>query len=221
MDQLPINITDLAIFIVILISGALAFVRGFVHELLAVAAWVGAAIVTVYGLPFVLPYARDLIAIQIVADIAAGAGIFILVLAGLSVLTHWLARHVRESSLGSVDRSLGLLFGFARGAFLVCVAWILLLWGLPRQDHPVWISEARALPLVEQGADALLAALPEDLRPDFGENGGTAEPSLKLLIKPEISLGSGGGSDEAGPAEDGGYKDAERKDLQRLLETAK
>ena len=220
MNELPINVTDLAIFVVILISGALAFVRGFVHELLAVAAWIGAAVATVFGLPHLLPYARELIAIRIIADIAAGAALFILVLIALSILTHWLARHVRESSLGSVDRSLGLLFGFLRGAFLVCVAWILLLWGLPREDHPVWISEARALPLVEQGADALLTALPEDLRPDLEQNAGSG-PSLNLLIKPEVLGRSASESDGAGPDGQGGYKDAERKDLQRLLETAK
>ena len=220
MDDLPINVTDLAIFVVILISGALAFVRGFVHELLAVAAWIGAAVAMVYGLPHVLPYARDLIAIKILAEIAAGASIFILVLVGLSVLTHMLSRHIRESSLGAVDRSLGLLFGFLRGAFLVCVVWIVLLWGLPREDHPAWIAEARALPLVEQGADVILEALPEDLRPDLTQNAGTP-PSLQLLIKPEVSTTPTSGSDQAGPDGDAGYKDAERKDLQRLLETAK
>ena len=220
MDNLPINVTDLVIFVVILISGALAFVRGFVHEVLAMAAWIGAAVATVYGLPHVLPFARDLIAIKIFAEIAAGASIFILVLIALSVLTHMLSRNIRESSLGAVDRSLGLLFGFLRGAFLICVVWIVLLWGMPREDHPTWITEARALPLVEQGAEVILEALPESLRPDLADSE-TGGPSLQLLIKPEIMSPGGGESDEAGPESDAGYKDAERKDLQRLLETAK
>ena len=220
MDNLPINVTDLVIFVVVLISGALAFVRGFVHEVLAMAAWIGAAVATVYGLPHVLPFARDLIAIKIFAEIAAGASIFILVLIGLSILTHMLSRNIRESSLGAIDRSLGLLFGFLRGAFLICVVWIVLLWGMPREDHPTWISEARALPLVEQGAQAILEALPESLRPDLADSE-TGGPSLQLLIKPEISSPGRGDSDEAGPEGDAGYKDTERKDLQRLLETAK
>ena len=142
MDSLPINVTDLAIIAVVVISGLLAFVRGFVHEVLAVGAWVGAAIVTVFFLPVVLPYARDLISIQIAADIAGGAAIFIFVLIVLSIFTHWLARRVRESSLGALDRSLGLLFGFLRGAILVCLAWIGLVTLLPRDQHPDWIQEA-------------------------------------------------------------------------------
>ncbi len=220
MDDLPINVTDLAIFVVILISGALAFVRGFVHELLSMAAWIGAAVATVYGLPLLLPYARDLIAIKIFAEIAAGASVFILVLVALSVLCHMISRHIRESSLGAVDRSLGLLFGFLRGAFLVCLAWIGLVLALPREDHPSWISEARALPLVEQGADAILQAMPESLRPEIDPATAGESPSLQRLIKPEVSGASESGSDEAGPGGPSGYKDAERKDMQRLFETA-
>ena len=224
MDGLPINVTDLAIVVVILISGGLAFVRGFVHELLAVAAWIGAAVATVYGLPALLPYARELIAVRIIADIVAGVGLFILVLIALSILTHWLARRVRESSLGAVDRSLGLLFGFLRGAFLICVVWILLLWGLPREDHPVWITEARALPLVERGANAILDALPEDLRPDLEAGADTAESppesSIERISKPPVSAEPEAGPEGAGPSGDTGYKDDERKDLQRLIDSA-
>ena len=220
MESLPINLTDLVIVAVILISGAWAFMRGFVHELLAVAAWVGAAVVTVSGLRFVQPYARELISVQIIADIVAGVGLFVFVLVLLSIITHWLARRVRESSLGAVDRSLGLLYGFARGAFFVCVAWIALLLFLPREDHPVWITEARALPLVEEGAHVLVDLLPEDLRPDLS---GTAEspiPSIEELSKPGVGPESEPAAQEAGPPEPSGYKDDERKDLQRLIESA-
>ena len=101
MDALPVNVTDLAVIAVVVISGLLAFVRGFVHEVLAVGAWIGAAIATVFFLPAALPHARDLISIQIAADIAAGAAIFILVLIVLSIFTHWLARRVRESGLAA------------------------------------------------------------------------------------------------------------------------
>ena len=66
----------------------------------------------------------------------------------------------------------------------------------------------------------VLAALPEDLRPDLEQNAGGG-PSLNLLIKPEVLRRSSSESDGAGPDGQGGYKDAERKDLQRLLETAK
>jgi len=74
MDNLPINATDILVFAILLISGLLAFFRGFVREVLSVGAWVGAAFATLYGFAHVRPYARDLIGIDMIADIIAGAG---------------------------------------------------------------------------------------------------------------------------------------------------
>ncbi len=59
MDGFPVNITDIGILTVMLISGVFAFVRGFVHEFLAVIAWVGAALATIYGIDLVIPLARQ------------------------------------------------------------------------------------------------------------------------------------------------------------------
>jgi len=46
MDLSSINVADIAVTLVILFSGLFAFFRGFVHEILAVASWVGAAAAT-------------------------------------------------------------------------------------------------------------------------------------------------------------------------------
>ncbi|MGA0394649.1 MAG: CvpA family protein, partial [Rhodospirillales bacterium] len=61
MDSLPVNATDLVIFVVLLISALLAFARGFVHELLSIVGWIGAIFATIYGYPYLKPFARDLI----------------------------------------------------------------------------------------------------------------------------------------------------------------
>ena len=224
MDGFPINITDIVIIGVLLISGIFAFVRGFVHELLAIGAWIAAGVATAFALPPVLPYARQLISIQIVADIVAGVAIFLAVLIAFSIFTHWLSRRVRESSLGALDRSLGLLYGFARGAVIICVAWLLLLWGLPRQDHPAWITEARALPLVEQGAEFLVSLVPGDLLPEIPDAGGgpslSPEKTFQELIRPGGSGEAAPDAKEAGSAERSGYKDRERNQLQRLIDSS-
>jgi len=222
MESSPINMTDILVIAVLLISGVFAFVRGFVHEMLAIGAWIGAALATVYTLPAVLPYARQLIAIQILADIAAGVAIFLIVLIALSILTHWLARQVRESSLGALDRSLGMLFGFLRGAVIVCLAWLALLWGLPREEHPSWIAQARSLPLIERGAGLLISILPEDLMPEFPESGDVMKAlpgggSFQELVRPGVASPASKG---AGPDDESGYKDEERQELQRLIDSA-
>ena len=49
MDLSSINVADIAVTLVILFSGLFAFFRGFVHEILAVASWVGLDSVTSEG----------------------------------------------------------------------------------------------------------------------------------------------------------------------------
>ncbi len=216
MDDFGINVADLAVIAVVVISGIFALVRGLVHEILAVGAWIGAAIATLYGFPRFQPYVRDLITIQWVADIVAGVAIFLVVLILLNIVTHMIARRVRLSNLGALDRSLGLVFGLARGAALVCVAWLALSWAVPRQDYPTWLLEARSLPLVEEGARLLVDLLPNNLRPlslpGMDDSAAAVSRAFETLVNPAPK--------GAGPGERSGYKDQERKDLLRLLETS-
>src|SRR3546814_7495107 len=76
MDSLPINLADLIVIVVLLVSGVFAFVRGFVHEVLAIASWVGAAFVTLYAYPLVQPWVLGVIAVEFIASLLTGVGLF-------------------------------------------------------------------------------------------------------------------------------------------------
>src|SRR5690606_23399446 len=144
----------------LVVSGLLAFARGFLREVLSVGAWIGAAAATIYGFPLAKPFLRDHISTQLLADVITGVVIFVVSLGILSTLSHVISRNVRGSASGPVDRSLGLLFGLLRGAVVVCGAWLLLALVMAPADRPDWITEARSLPLVEAGAQALAGLLP-------------------------------------------------------------
>ena len=77
MDSFPINLIDLGVILVLLISGFFAFVRGFVREVLSVAGWVGAGIIALYLFEPLRPHVHGLIPSPLIADIVTGAGIFI------------------------------------------------------------------------------------------------------------------------------------------------
>lgn len=155
MSDFPLTIADGAVLAVLVLSGLLAFARGFVQEVLSVAAWIGAIIAVVFALPLVRPLAQQVIDQPLVADIAAGGAIFLVALIALSILTGMIARRVKSSQLNAVDRSLGFLFGVARGALVICLAYLAVGWLVPPHDHPAWLRQARSLPLVESGADWL------------------------------------------------------------------
>lgn len=169
MENWPVNPVDIAVLIIVVISAALAFFRGFVHEVLGIAAWIGAILAAIYGLPHAQPYARDLIPIDWAADLAAVVAIFLVTLVILSVFTTLIARRVQDSALNTIDRSLGFVFGLARGAVIVVILFIAASWLVPPDTQPPWVQKARSMPFIEQGADALLALVPEDLL----ENGQT------------------------------------------------
>lgn len=213
MEGLPINIVDAAAALVLLFSAALAFFRGMVHELLAVFSWVGAAFATLYGYSYVQPISAQYITVQLLADVTAGVVIFVVTLVVLSLATRIVSRRVQESSLGPLDRSLGLVFGIARGAVIMAAAWLALTWWLPEADRPDWIQEARSRPLMEEGSQLLLRVVPEELLQRSEEAIEDLEGNktgFGLLNNPLVKNGEN--------EEESGYTDADRGDLNRLIE---
>ncbi len=160
MENLPISPVDLGVLILLLISGLLAFSRGFVHEALSVAGWVGAALAVLFLLPYVSPYLRENISNIWLADGIGAAVIFIVALMLFSLIAHRIASVVQDSALGPVDRTLGFVFGLVRGAAIVCVTYLIYAWMVPPAEFPSWLREARALPLAQAGGAVLLDLVP-------------------------------------------------------------
>lgn len=175
---------DAVILCVLLISGVLAFARGFVREVLGIGAWLGAAILAVWATPLVRPrFEVWLRAHPGTAEPAAYAAVFIVTLIVLLMISHALSRVVRESALGGLDRTLGLLFGLARGAVLVILAYIIGGWlAGPPQDWPQPVVRALALQPTYQGAAWLAGRLPPGYQPRvFPPPAGRAETADALL----------------------------------------
>lgn len=213
MDSFPINVIDIGVFAVLLISGVLAYARGFVHEVMSVAGWLGAILATIFGYPYAKPIARDLIPVDLAADLTAGITIFIVTLVVLSLVTRAISGRVKESALNMLDRSLGFLFGLARGALLVCVAYLGLELLVPRAEQPTWITSARTMPLIVSGAAAIAEMIPEDSgirMPEFNVN--AAPEDVLKMVAPSLD-GEEGGRDS------GAYTEEQRQDMQQLIES--
>jgi len=162
LDSLPIAAGDIAILIILAISAFLALARGFVAEVLSIAGWLGAALVTLWTFNDARPYLRQYIEMQLLADILTGVGIFVVALVIFSTISHLIARVVKGSALSAVDRSLGFVFGVVRGAVLVCLAYLLLTWVFPETRRPPWLENARMLPWVQAGAEYLKTLVPQE-----------------------------------------------------------
>lgn len=161
MDVLGFNMTDIVIASVVILSGIFAFARGLVKEILAILSWVGAAFATFYGFQQASAYARKAIDTTYIADITAGAVLFVVTLLILSLVSHFISDRIRGGGLGFIDRSLGFVFGVARGGAVIIAAYLALNWAMPPKDQPEWVSQAKTMPLIKQSADYLMTMVPK------------------------------------------------------------
>src|ERR671910_620184 len=158
---MPFSILDLVVIGIVLISALLAAVRGFTREVLAMVAWVVAAAAAWYLHPTALPLAKQYINSDTVALVASIGGIFVVTLIIVSIITVQISDLILDSRIGALDRTLGLVFGAARG-FLICViGWAFLGWLLQGKE-PEWATASKTRPAMENTRDNIIAMLPEN-----------------------------------------------------------
>jgi membrane protein required for colicin V production len=153
---------DVGVGILVLISAILATARGFTREVLSLATWAGSAAIAAYAYFNHADVAREYIAEPIVADVVTVLGTFIIALIILHLITMRIADFVVDSRVGPLDRTLGFIFGVARGVLIAVVLVIFGQWLLGPQ-LPSWAAQSRSLPVLEDFGDSLIAVLPPDL----------------------------------------------------------
>ena len=159
---MPITILDLILLGVMLVSGLLAMVRGFMREVLSIAAWGAAALVTLYSFNKLLPTAKTYFNNDTVASVVVVAGVFIGTLIVVSVITVRISDMILDSRIGALDRTLGFLFGLARGLLIVVVAYEFFTWLVPEKQRPDWVIGAKSRTMLDSTGDWLKSLLPDD-----------------------------------------------------------
>ena len=159
---MPITLLDIVLIVVMLISGLLAMVRGFMREVLSITAWILAAAATLYSYGKLVPYAKEYFNSDIVAAVAVVGGVFLITLLVVSVLTIKVSDMVLDSRVGALDRTLGFLFGLGRGLIIVVVAFQFFTWLVPDRSQPEWVKSAKSRVVLAGTGQWLISMLPED-----------------------------------------------------------
>ena len=159
---MPITLLDIILIVVMLISGLLAMVRGFMREVLSITAWILAAAATLYSYGKLVPYAKEYFNSDIVAAVAVVGGVFLITLLVVSVLTIKVSDMVLDSRVGALDRTLGFLFGLGRGLIIVVVAFQFFTWLVPDRSQPEWVRSAKSRVVLTGTGQWLISMLPED-----------------------------------------------------------
>jgi len=226
---MPITWLDILLLSVMLISGILAMIRGFMREVLSIAAWGAAAVATILLYGRLLPIAKANISSDIVATAAVVGGVFLLTLLVVSILTVRISDMILDSRIGALDRTLGFLFGLGRGLVIVVVAFVFFAWLVPPGKQPEGVRNAKSRVVLENTGEWLQALLPQDMDnylsqllkkkkgdeqeppPDAppGQRSGLGVPSGAPLGSPEVT------GSVRNPA---GYQRADRTDMRQLID---
>jgi membrane protein required for colicin V production len=158
---MPIAILDLVVIGVVVISALLAAVRGATREVLAIVAWVSAAVAAWYFHPLALTFTRDYITNDTVALVAAIGAVFLVTLIIVSLITVKISDAILDSRIGAIDRTLGFVFGAFRGFLICAVGWIFLVW-LVDGRMPDWTEQARTRAMLQGTSDSLISMFPAD-----------------------------------------------------------
>jgi membrane protein required for colicin V production len=207
---MPFQLLDLILVGIMIISGLLALMRGFTREVLSLLAWGIAGIAALGAVlsPQLNQLAGQYLQPDVVAKIALGGGVFLIVLIIMSLISVRVADWVLDSAAGAFDRTMGFAYGLARGLLLVAIAYLFYVWLVPEQKQEDWIRNARLLPVVKEVSTVVISFLPADV-------------ADVLRNKTYITDQEGSPAQPGSPPEqdEEGYQAGQQQNLNRLIES--
>lgn len=169
-------IVDILVLVVLLISGLIAFLRGFIREVLTIAGVVGGLAASYVGGPLLIPFMNgwmgvkegeepgrlfDILPLDLVANIVSYGLIFIVVVIALSVLSHFLAETARSIGLGAIDRTLGFVFGLVRGLVLLAILYLPLHLFIDKEAKAAWFGDSKTHFYLERLSQSMAELIPQ------------------------------------------------------------
>ncbi len=156
---------DLIIIVIIIISALISLVRGFVKESLSLASWILAGFI---ALRYFTPLA-DLLEPYIESPtIRTATGFAILFVSSLivgAIINYMASQAVTKTGLTGTDKSLGVVFGVARGLLIVTL--LVLLAGLTPMPSEPWWNDSAMIEFFSDMANWIKDILPQDVASRF------------------------------------------------------
>lgn len=151
---------DIIALVVVGVAAIGGFARGFVQEVLSLAAWV----LAVFALRYLHTDLTEILAGYIGTPTSAAVLAFALLLlipyAAMKLIAGHLGRATRNSVIGPFDRVLGFGFGAVKGVIIAVIAFSLVVLGYDTvwgpKGRPDWITTARTYPFINAASEAMV-----------------------------------------------------------------
>lgn len=230
-------IIDILVLLVLALSALIAFLRGFIREVLTIIGVLGGMVAAYYGGPHFLPLMEgwlgvdpdaetpqklfDIIPYTYVASFLAYGSIFVVVVVVLSIISHMIAEAVKSVGLGAIDRTLGVVFGLVRGILLLGILYLPVYLTIEQETRDGWFQGSRSHIYIEMTAEVISGYLPEEARQrieDQVEEGGEAIEGQARENLERMDLLKRDDKPAGDPAQNKGYNERQREEMDKLFE---
>ena len=156
---------DIAVLLLVGAGAIVGFLRGFVQEILALAAWIFAVVVIRYQHTPMTLFLEPHVGTESGAAVLAFAILLLVPYAVVKLLANRMGSASRSSVLGPIDRVLGFGFGAVKGIIIVVMGFSILVlaydtvWG--DGGRPTWITQARTYAFVNASSEGMVKMIAE------------------------------------------------------------
>ncbi len=200
-------IFDLVVIAALLISSLIAFLRGFIREVLTVLGVIGGTFAAVALGPKLAPTVEGwlnhghapehaakagetaakaeeagrlfgILPYNMAADLIAYGGVFIVVVILLSVISHMTSGFARKLGLGMVDRTLGIFFGIARALILLALPYYVVSVTTGKEFLDKELADSHTKVYIEGTANWVGQFVPVNFADDLGQKTDKASASM-------------------------------------------
>ncbi len=197
-------IFDLVVLAALLISCLIAFLRGFIREVLTILGVIGGAFAAVSIGPKFAPVVKNwldshkenpektaetadkmaepklfgLLPYDTAADLIAYGSVFIIVVILLSIVSHLMSGFARKIGLGAVDRTLGVFFGIARALVLLALPYYVVAVIAGKETMDQWTEGSHSRVYIETTANWIGQFVPKTVTEDFNSAADKASATM-------------------------------------------
>ena len=171
IDFETLTLVDYGIFLVLILSAILSTLRGMTRELLGLTGWVFSILIANFTAPMIETPIVDFLKIKGLSSALALALPFAASVVLWFILASLLAPGLKRVGFGSLDRWLGVLFGFIRGFGLVLIVFVAAVFAAEGENNlPDMVKGSQSTPALSLSAHYFSGFVPKDYREKLIDN---------------------------------------------------